>query len=178
MEEDYGSARQARNMCLEFADLEKKLGEIDRARALYGHSSQICDSRTDSKFWDIWKEFDLTRNYLKISTKSIPIGRPSMTINDKKPLKHRVYFGRLNKKTKEMEGLPYGIVNVKIFRLFGDKKPKVTENWEHAMTTKISPAEFIYSNKLVGKKVWYRVCYVDENGKTKGWSGIKMAVIK
>ena len=36
---------QARDMCLRFADLERKLGEIDRARAIYAHCSQICDPR-------------------------------------------------------------------------------------------------------------------------------------
>lgn len=32
-------------MCLQFADLETKLGEIDRARAIYAHCSQMCDPR-------------------------------------------------------------------------------------------------------------------------------------
>ena len=32
-------------MCTRFADLERKLGEIDRARAVYSHASQICDPR-------------------------------------------------------------------------------------------------------------------------------------
>ena len=36
---------QAREMCVRFADLEKRLGEIDRARAIYAHCSQICDPR-------------------------------------------------------------------------------------------------------------------------------------
>lgn len=36
---------QSRQMCMKFADLETKLGEIDRARALYAHCSQICDPR-------------------------------------------------------------------------------------------------------------------------------------
>ena len=36
---------QSRQMCIKFADLETKLGEIDRARALYAHCSQICDPR-------------------------------------------------------------------------------------------------------------------------------------
>jgi len=34
-----------REMCIRFADLERKLGEIDRARALYAYCSQICDPR-------------------------------------------------------------------------------------------------------------------------------------
>lgn len=31
----------ARIMCMEFAALERKLGEIDRARAIYAHASQV-----------------------------------------------------------------------------------------------------------------------------------------
>ena len=36
---------QSREMCVRFADLERKLGEIDRARAVYAHCSQMCDPR-------------------------------------------------------------------------------------------------------------------------------------
>ncbi|RWS06759.1 pre-mRNA splicing factor Syf1-like protein [Dinothrombium tinctorium] len=50
---------QAREMYLKFADLECKLGEIDRARAIYAHCSQICDPRTQLQFWNIWKEFEI-----------------------------------------------------------------------------------------------------------------------
>lgn len=50
---------QAREMCLRFADLERKLGEIDRARAIYGHCSQFCDPRTTPQFWSTWKEFEI-----------------------------------------------------------------------------------------------------------------------
>ena len=39
------SDEHAREMCLRFADLECKLGEIDRARAIYSFCSQICDPR-------------------------------------------------------------------------------------------------------------------------------------
>lgn len=35
----------SRQMCLRFAELETKLGEIDRARAIYAHCSQMCDPR-------------------------------------------------------------------------------------------------------------------------------------
>ncbi|XP_015791170.1 pre-mRNA-splicing factor SYF1-like [Tetranychus urticae] len=49
---------EAREMCLRFADLEQKLGEIDRARAIYAHCSQISDPRTQPEFWDIWKLFE------------------------------------------------------------------------------------------------------------------------
>jgi len=50
---------QARDMCLQFADLETKLGEIDRARAIYAHCSQMCDPRTTPEFWQMWKEFEI-----------------------------------------------------------------------------------------------------------------------
>ena len=49
----------AREMCLRFADLERKLGEIDRARAVYAHCSQMCDPRTTENFWNTWKEFEI-----------------------------------------------------------------------------------------------------------------------
>ncbi|XP_013420306.1 pre-mRNA-splicing factor SYF1 [Lingula anatina] len=50
---------QARSMCLKFADLERKLGEIDRARAIYGHCSQMCDPRITAEFWQTWKDFEI-----------------------------------------------------------------------------------------------------------------------
>ena len=37
-------------MCLRFADLERKLGEIDRARAVYAHCSQMCDPRVSTGY--------------------------------------------------------------------------------------------------------------------------------
>ena len=49
----------AKEMCLRFADLERKLGEIDRARAIYGHCAQLCDPRTAANFWSVWKEFEI-----------------------------------------------------------------------------------------------------------------------
>ena len=49
---------EAREMCLKYADLERKLGEIDRARAIYAHCSQMCDPRTTANFWNAWKEFE------------------------------------------------------------------------------------------------------------------------
>jgi len=46
-------------MCLRFASLERKLGEIDRARAVYAHASQFCDPRVDPKFWAEWNSFEI-----------------------------------------------------------------------------------------------------------------------
>lgn len=51
--------KAAREMCMEFADLERKLGEIDRARGVYAHCSQLCDPRTEKTFWKTWNDFEL-----------------------------------------------------------------------------------------------------------------------
>uniref|UniRef100_G3UFR5 Pre-mRNA-splicing factor SYF1 n=1 Tax=Loxodonta africana TaxID=9785 RepID=G3UFR5_LOXAF len=53
------SDEHARDMCLRFADMECKLGEIDRARAIYSFCSQICDPRTTGAFWQTWKDFEV-----------------------------------------------------------------------------------------------------------------------
>ncbi|KAK4193818.1 putative Pre-mRNA-splicing factor SYF1 [Podospora australis] len=50
---------EARDMCIKFADMEKRLGEIDRARAIYGHASQYCDPRTNIEFWQKWEQFEV-----------------------------------------------------------------------------------------------------------------------
>ena len=44
---------QTAEMCLRFAGLERKLGEIDRARAIYAHGSQFCDPRSE------WNSFEV-----------------------------------------------------------------------------------------------------------------------
>jgi pre-mRNA-splicing factor SYF1 len=51
--------RQTAEMCLRFASLERKLGEIDRARAIYAHASQFCDPRVNPKFWAEWHSFEI-----------------------------------------------------------------------------------------------------------------------
>jgi pre-mRNA-splicing factor SYF1 len=51
--------KDARDMCMKFADMEKRLGEIDRARAIYGHASQFCDPRTSPAFWTKWEQFEV-----------------------------------------------------------------------------------------------------------------------
>ncbi|KAK9729646.1 pre-mRNA-splicing factor syf1 [Basidiobolus ranarum] len=50
---------QAREMCMRYAELEVKLGEIDRARALYAFGSQFCDPRIVPTFWKIWENFEI-----------------------------------------------------------------------------------------------------------------------
>merc|ERR1711936_152701 len=45
--------------CIRFAEMETKLGEIDRARAIYSHASQMCDPRVTAEFWQVWKDFEV-----------------------------------------------------------------------------------------------------------------------
>ncbi|RMJ25971.1 hypothetical protein PHISP_03149 [Aspergillus sp. HF37] len=51
--------QEAKEMCLKFAEMERRLGEIDRARAIYGHASQFCDPRTNFPFWQKWEAFEV-----------------------------------------------------------------------------------------------------------------------
>lgn len=51
--------KEAKDMCLKFAEMERRLGEIDRARAIYGHASQFCDPRTIPSFWSKWENFEV-----------------------------------------------------------------------------------------------------------------------
>lgn len=51
--------KEARDMCLRFAEMERRLGEIDRARAIYGHASQFCDPRITPTFWQKWESFEV-----------------------------------------------------------------------------------------------------------------------
>ena len=51
--------KEARDMCLKFTEMERRLGEIDRARAIYGHASQFCDPRTTPTFWQKWEQFEV-----------------------------------------------------------------------------------------------------------------------
>jgi pre-mRNA-splicing factor SYF1 len=49
----------AKDLCMEFAEMECKLGEIDRARALYAYASQFCDPTTVQDFWTLWNDFEV-----------------------------------------------------------------------------------------------------------------------
>lgn len=51
--------RQTAQMCSRFAGLERKMGEIDRARAIYAHASQFCDPRVEPSFWAEWNSFEI-----------------------------------------------------------------------------------------------------------------------
>jgi pre-mRNA-splicing factor SYF1 len=48
----------SRSICLDYAGMERKLGEIDRARAILEHGSQYADPRRDKAYWKIWREFE------------------------------------------------------------------------------------------------------------------------
>ena len=51
---------QVRDMCLRFAATETRLGEVDRARAIYAHASQYCDPRVSAAFWAEWSAFEVS----------------------------------------------------------------------------------------------------------------------
>ncbi|ORX37936.1 hypothetical protein BD324DRAFT_600369 [Kockovaella imperatae] len=51
--------RETALMCRRFAAMERKLGEIDRARAVYAHASQFCDPRVHPDFWEEWNNFEI-----------------------------------------------------------------------------------------------------------------------
>ena len=50
---------QAKDMCLLWSEVERKLGEIDRARGLLAHASQFCDPRKHPGFWKRWHDFEV-----------------------------------------------------------------------------------------------------------------------
>ena len=59
-QEDGGlSDEDCKKMCLRYAALERRLGEIDRARAIYVHASSLADPRTDPAFWADWNGFEV-----------------------------------------------------------------------------------------------------------------------
>lgn len=51
--------KDVKTMCLKYAELEKSLGEIDRARGVYIFASQFSDPRSDADFWNKWHEFEV-----------------------------------------------------------------------------------------------------------------------
>jgi pre-mRNA-splicing factor SYF1 len=53
------SSKHVRETCLQYADLEKRLGEVDRARAVMAHASQFCDPRVDPEFWVHFNDFEV-----------------------------------------------------------------------------------------------------------------------
>lgn len=62
-------------MCMQFAQLECKLGEVDRARAIWMHCSQMCDPRTQPQFWSAWKEFEVSHGNTDTAREMLRIKR-------------------------------------------------------------------------------------------------------
>ena len=50
---------KSNEMCVRYANLERKLGEVDRARAIYSHGAQEADPRTHAPFWETWHDFEV-----------------------------------------------------------------------------------------------------------------------
>lgn len=48
-----------RTMCLRYAALETRLGEIDRARAIYVHGCSLANPKTVSDYWTEWNDFEV-----------------------------------------------------------------------------------------------------------------------
>jgi pre-mRNA-splicing factor SYF1 len=51
--------KEAKEMCLRFASMERRVGEIDRARSIYAHGSQFADPRTSPQYWEVWHAFEV-----------------------------------------------------------------------------------------------------------------------
>ncbi|KAM7264801.1 hypothetical protein ACFE04_002484 [Oxalis oulophora] len=51
--------KDVKTMCSKYAELEKNLGEIDRARGIYVFASQFADPRSDPDFWAQWNDFEV-----------------------------------------------------------------------------------------------------------------------
>jgi len=48
-----------KKMCTRYAQLELKLKEIDRVRAIFFHTSQFADPKQDIEFWKEWNQFEI-----------------------------------------------------------------------------------------------------------------------
>ncbi|KAL6201109.1 hypothetical protein ACLB2K_024824 [Fragaria x ananassa] len=51
--------KDVKTMCLKYAELEKSLGEIDRARRVYMYGSQLSHPNYDVDLWNKWLEFEV-----------------------------------------------------------------------------------------------------------------------
>ncbi|XXG46700.1 hypothetical protein AAC387_Pa02g1477 [Persea americana] len=51
--------KDVKTMCMKYAELEKSLGEIDRARGIFVFASQFADPRSDADFWNKWHGFEV-----------------------------------------------------------------------------------------------------------------------
>lgn len=56
---EYLPEEELRTFALRYATLERRLGEIDRARAIYVHTAQYCPPVTVFQFWEVWRLFEV-----------------------------------------------------------------------------------------------------------------------
>ena len=49
----------AAQLCLDFAEMETSLQEIDRARAVLTYGAQMADPRRNDEYWNTWNEFEI-----------------------------------------------------------------------------------------------------------------------
>jgi pre-mRNA-splicing factor SYF1 len=57
----FTNTEQIIDIGLKFANIERKLGEIDRVRTIYQYIAQFCDGKSpeQQKFWSKWNEFEI-----------------------------------------------------------------------------------------------------------------------
>ncbi|PSC72105.1 Pre-mRNA-splicing factor SYF1 [Micractinium conductrix] len=48
-----------RTLCMRYAALERRLGEVDRARAIFVHAASLAHPRTEREFWAEWTAFEV-----------------------------------------------------------------------------------------------------------------------
>lgn len=46
-------------MALDYASMERKLGEVDRARAILTHGAQFENPKRAPDYWKYWHEFEV-----------------------------------------------------------------------------------------------------------------------
>ncbi|KAI8534826.1 hypothetical protein RHMOL_Rhmol10G0126900 [Rhododendron molle] len=51
--------KDVKTMCMKYVELEKSLGEIDRARRVFIYASQFADPRSDPDIWNKWSKFEV-----------------------------------------------------------------------------------------------------------------------
>jgi len=50
---------EATEICLKWAEIEQRLGDINRAWSIYVYASSICDLRTSPQLWTKWEAFEI-----------------------------------------------------------------------------------------------------------------------
>ena len=60
-------SRYVKQYGLRYAKMERRLGEIDRARAIYAYIAQFCPVDKEKDFWEIWKNFEGKEKYIVLN---------------------------------------------------------------------------------------------------------------